>query len=191
MMIPFSRNGSRHAFTLIELLVVITIIGLLAGLAFPAVTGALDAAKKAEASSMINQLRVAMTSYNTEYGKWPASVAGENDFNADELYQTLIGKDDPAENNPRQIAFMEFNAKCLRLNATATTPPANPATATLFVDPWNFSYNMILDTNYDNEIALPAPLTGNINSTLAIWSTGKPKNGVRNVDPTKFVTSWK
>ncbi|NJK92863.1 MAG: type II secretion system protein [Blastochloris sp.] len=86
----------RRGFTLIELLVVITIIALLAGLAFPAISAALTAAKKAEASTMINQLRVALTAYQTEYGNWPLALQGANDVAIDssnsELYETLIAK---------------------------------------------------------------------------------------------------
>jgi prepilin-type N-terminal cleavage/methylation domain-containing protein len=161
-----------RAFTLIELLVVITIIGILAGLAFPALNGAMNAAKKAEAATMVNQLRTGLTSYQTEYGTWPASVTSEAVTDADELYETLIGLDSPTGNNPRRIVFMEFNAKSLRVSASDKTPPADPSSATLFVDPWNNRYKMVIDTDYDNRITgLPAGAT--INAATAIWSTGK------------------
>ncbi len=56
---PRSRAGG---FTLVELLVVISIIAILASLALPALQGALTAAKKAQANTMLNQLKVALTS---------------------------------------------------------------------------------------------------------------------------------
>jgi len=177
------KTTYHSAFTLIELLVVITIIGILAGLSFPAISGALNAAKKAEASAMVNQLKIAMTSYQTEYGVWPGSVTSETAFDADDLYDLLIGEDDPAGDNPRQIVFMEFNSKSLRASASDTGPPADPASATLFVDPWNNSYQMALDTNYDNELTVPS---GSIRSSVAVWSAGKDGD-----DGTKDdITSW-
>lgn len=183
-----STSSPKNGFTLIELLVVITIIGILAGLAFPAINGALDAAKKAEAAAMINQLRVAMTAYSTEYGNLPPSVGSETQFNAGALYQTLIGRDTPAGNNPRQIVFMEFNSKVLRVAASDKVAPVDPSTATLFVDPWNFQYQAVFDINYDNTITVPG---GTANALVAIWSTGKPVGGGQNTDNIKFIKSWK
>lgn len=183
------RNARRglQGFTLIELLVVITIIGILAGLAFPALNGAMNAARKAEAGVMVNQLRTGLTSYQTEYGTWPVSITDETQRDADELYKTLIGLDDPVGNNPRRIVFMEFNAKSLRVAASDKTPPTDPSSATLFVDPWNQRYQMIVDTGYDNEItALPGGAT--ISAALAIWSTGKNFSTTYHTDD---ICSWK
>ena len=50
----FASNAS--AFTLIELLVVISIIAILASLAFPAVGGAMDSAKKTTAKNAAEQI---------------------------------------------------------------------------------------------------------------------------------------
>jgi prepilin-type N-terminal cleavage/methylation domain-containing protein len=47
---------SRHAFTLIELLVVIAILGILMALLFPAVDGALEGARRAQASNDVTQI---------------------------------------------------------------------------------------------------------------------------------------
>jgi prepilin-type N-terminal cleavage/methylation domain-containing protein len=197
---------SRKAFTLIELLVVITIIGILAGLAVPAVGKALDAAKKAEAGAMVNQLRTALVQYETEYGIWPTALRGSGatpsdaTADSDDLYPTLIarptGDNASHADNPRRIVFMEFNTKILRQNAGETnkTPPANPSNADTFVDPWNQRYYFIADSNYDNSIALPEPFTGTVASTLIIWSPGPQKPYSANgggTDRNKFVTSWK
>jgi prepilin-type N-terminal cleavage/methylation domain-containing protein len=180
-----NAHRSLRGFTLIELLVVITIIGILAGLAFPALNGAMNAAKKAEAATMVNQLRTGLTSYQTEYGTWPASVTTEALMDADELYETLIGLDSPVGNNPRRIVFMEFNAKSLRAAAGDKSPPVDPSSATLFVDPWNNQYQMIIDVDYDNRITgLPAGAT--INAATAIWSTGKDT-----AKTSDDVVSWK
>ena len=55
-----------HSFTLVELLVVISIIGLLAGLAIPAVQGGLAAARKAESVSQLRQLGTLAVAYTAE-----------------------------------------------------------------------------------------------------------------------------
>lgn len=162
----------NSGFTLIELLVVITIIGILAGLAFPAIQGALEAAKKAEANAMVNQLKIAMTSYQTEYGVWPSS-ATESAFDAGTLFTLLNGND--TTDNPRKIVFMEFNTKSLRTGAAGPTnklPADPPSSATTFVDPWHNEYQMAVDTDYDNEITGPGSV-GVVNSSVIIWSTGK------------------
>jgi type II secretory pathway pseudopilin PulG len=73
----------RHsAFTLIKLLVVIAIIPVLAGLAFPAFNGAIDAAKKAKAKNDVVQIASAIRFYQTEYGKLP-DYDGKADYEAD------------------------------------------------------------------------------------------------------------
>lgn len=57
---------SISSFTLVELLVVISIIGLLAGLAIPAVQGGLSAARKAEAANQLKQLGSLAVAYTAE-----------------------------------------------------------------------------------------------------------------------------
>jgi len=181
----------RSGFTLIELLVVITIIGILAGLSFPAISGALNAAKKAEASAMVNQLKIALTSYQTEYGVWP-SAFGTTDTTIDggDIYTLLIGENTDDE-NPRQIVFMEFNSKALRSGTASysnTTPPANPSDADTFVDPWHQEYKIRVDSNYDNMVE--GGPDGDVNASILIWSTGKPNGSTPNSITSKFIKSW-
>lgn len=59
---PGPRKGAR-GFTLIELLVVISIIGLLMGLAVPALSRAREYAKRTKCLSNVRQLRVALQLY--------------------------------------------------------------------------------------------------------------------------------
>jgi len=202
MMTPFRKHS--RGFTLIELLVVITIIGILAGLAFPAIAGALRAAKKAEASAMVNQLRVSLTAYQTEYGNWPTTTfpAAEPEVKSSDpnLYNLLRGRD-AASQNPRLIVFMEFNAKILRsgtLSKTNASPPNPISGATAFVDPWSQPYSLKADSNYDNVIRVPSDTNGlhnaeEINAGLAIWSKG-PQGDTWDgtADPRKnYLRSWK
>lgn len=200
-------HARLRGFTLIELLVVITIIGILAALAFPAMNGAMNAARKAEAGAMISQLRTALTSYQTEYGVYPDALrdtsATPGDYvecasDDEDLYKALIAKKTGnafPPDNVRGIVFMEFNAKILRtqVGPTYKTPPTDPSSATGFVDPWNQPYFLRADADYDNVIA--SPVSGTINSGLIVWSPGIQKDGYVNTatggDKTKYIGSWK
>jgi len=186
----------KKGFTLIELLVVITIIALLAGIAFPAIGKALQTAKKAEASAMINNLKIALTSYNTEYGSWPDNVFTDETSSVEsgnkDLYEMLAGIS--TTNNPRKISFMDFNAKVLRTGELSPDNTRLDGTAEGFVDPWNQPYRLLADVNYDNEIELPIEFTDQqkLNTSLIIWSRGNqsPWDDVENQDK-NYIRSWK
>lgn len=58
----------RHGFTLIELLVVIAIIAILAGLLLPAMARAKDSGRKAQCTSNLHNMGIAMLMYSEESG---------------------------------------------------------------------------------------------------------------------------
>jgi prepilin-type processing-associated H-X9-DG protein/prepilin-type N-terminal cleavage/methylation domain-containing protein len=81
-----SNKKSDTAFTLVELLVVISIIGLLAGLALPAINGGLKSAKAGACLSNLHQIGVATMAYAADNsfklpnadgdgGTWPVKLA--------------------------------------------------------------------------------------------------------------------
>ena len=173
---PFAP--ARRGFTLVELLIVVSIIGVLASIAFPAFGQAMNAAKKTQASAMANQLKTAVYNFYTDYGYYPTQPQRQEIDNK-ELYRILIGKDQ--DKNPRGIAYMEFKANDLD----------NPVTPTMYVDPWYKSvksaaqnYHILVDYNYDNQIdlvefskdgpaarAVPAQIT----ASVAVWDPGIPQ----------------
>ncbi|MDR0533208.1 MAG: prepilin-type N-terminal cleavage/methylation domain-containing protein [Verrucomicrobiales bacterium] len=201
---------SKLAFTLIELLVVVTIIGILAGLSVPAFKMAMDAAKKAQAGSMISNLKVALNAYQADYGTWPAFLAASGnsdsteissyDSNGVKLYNTLIGNlnnSDATDANPRGTVYMEFTKKDLTsgngnvFNGTSTLNAAG------FMDPWGQPYWIKVDGNYDNQIDNLPNKSGSsdtINTSIAIWSLGVQtapiKDSSSGGDRKKYITSW-
>ena len=61
----------QFAFTLVELLTVIAIIAILMGLLFPAISGARDNARRADAGTMVRNIVNASKQYYNDYGKYP------------------------------------------------------------------------------------------------------------------------
>jgi prepilin-type N-terminal cleavage/methylation domain-containing protein len=75
----FPRPSNRSGFTLVEILVVIAIIALLAGVALPAVTGALKKAKENVALQEAHGLSLALFQYaNDNDGTYPGTDASKN-----------------------------------------------------------------------------------------------------------------
>ena len=64
-----------RGFTLVEMLVVITIIGILAGLAIPAVIVARNRAKITAVAMDIKQLEMACQHYKEKFGEYPPDFA--------------------------------------------------------------------------------------------------------------------
>ncbi len=65
------RRPARSGFTLVEILTVIVIIGILAGIAIPAVTSALRTAREAAIRLEIDVLGQALDAYQLKYGEYP------------------------------------------------------------------------------------------------------------------------
>jgi prepilin-type N-terminal cleavage/methylation domain-containing protein len=172
-------NSHRSAFTLIELLVVIAIIGILASLLFPAVQGALDSARKAQAKNDVVQIATAVTAYETEYGRLPTNVTTVNST----LVRILTGQDDTG--NPRKIVFMEVaerkpsNAPAGKAGKSGTNSSGD------FVDPWGFSYAIALDSDYDNTITSAGTNNQTLRKKVAVWNVPTGANASR-----RYVTSW-
>ncbi len=70
----FRTQRMRRGFTLVELLVVITIIGILISLLLPAVQAARESARGLQCNNNIKQWALAMYSYESSYGMFPAGI---------------------------------------------------------------------------------------------------------------------
>ena len=78
--LPVDRRVGR-GFTLVEMLVVITIIGILAGLAIPAVIIARNRARITAMAMDIKQLEMACQAYKEKFGEYPPDFASSPGFN--------------------------------------------------------------------------------------------------------------
>lgn len=167
---------SKRAFTLIELLVVISIIAILASLAFPAVNGALDSAKKAQAKNAAVQIATAVTAYETEYGRLP--VTNATTVNK-ALMDVLTGIDTNSTSNPRGIVFMEV---------TEWRKGKGGTNSSGYCDPWGNTnaYQIAMDVNYTNEITAGTNNT-KLRKRVAVWNLPSGSASEKN---RRYVTSW-
>ena len=170
-------QAQRLGFTLIELLVVISIIAVLAGLAFPAVNGAMDSARKARAKSDVTQIATAVVAYEMEYGILPTVTVSNVDSS---LIGTLTG------NNTRKIVFLETSAWKKGKGGTNSDGA--------FCDPWDSTnvYKIAVDsgslddTNYDNKIKAGTN-SEIIIKKVAVWNV---PTGTDSEKKRRYVTSW-
>lgn len=159
------KRPSPPGFTLIELLTVIAIIAILMALLFPALKGVQEQAKRAQAKTTIVSIITAARGYYTEYGKQPIPNGDGtsdktylySDTSIAQLYNILRSKDGDGNssyvNNPRQIVFLQGkDARNFTTPKTATDGFANDG---VLYDPWGYSYEVILDGDYDGMIANP------------------------------------
>ena len=113
---------------MIELMVVVTIIGLLAAILVPSITGALKSAKRTRAMGQIKDLDGAVKSYFKEYGRMPVP-AGDNG-KADKVYtgadqakvvEILINNSLDVAANPRQIVFLDLDPASFGVKTTISS----------------------------------------------------------------------
>ena len=177
---PTPKSKTSAAFTLVELLVVISIIAILAGLSFPAVSGAMDSAKKTQAKSQVVQIAAAVSAYEMEYGKLPplSSSSSSSDTTGDvgSFLTAILSGVSGNSNNSRAITFLEMPSYKKGKGGTNSDGA--------YLDPWGGTNKIALDYSYDNSI------TAGTNT-----QTVRKKVGVWNVPSTtaqtkRYVTSW-
>ncbi len=160
---PFPSRRPREGFTLIELLVVISIIAILASLAFPALQGALEQGKKAQARNDVQQIATAIKAYNLEYGKLPGTATADGAAPAN-LISILTSSN---TNNPRGIVFLEPKT-------TTGKKGGYNLSDGKYYDPWGTAYTVTLDYDYNNRMTSNVTGSNAGYFTIAIVSSAGP-----------------
>lgn len=165
------------AFTLIEILIVIAIIGILMALLFPAVNGALNTAKKAQARNDATQIATACVAFETEYGHGPWGTNSYTEVKG-ELLAALMGT------NSRGIVFLEVQDTRGKRKSGFT----NEA----FQDPWGGIYQIAYDTNYSSDVRNAGTNgTTKVRKNYAIWTDpDKSQWNTGLKEDQRYVESW-
>ncbi|HEY2625926.1 MAG TPA: prepilin-type N-terminal cleavage/methylation domain-containing protein [Candidatus Udaeobacter sp.] len=177
------QHSDERAFTLIEILVVMTLIAILVGIGVPAFTSVMEQARKTQAKNEEQQIIAAVNAFYTEYGKYPLVTADTTltgPSNGD-LFYTLRAVPSGANGanaiNTRAIVFIQPP-----VSKDQNKPRSGISTTTgIWYDPWGSPYNVMIDGDYDNQLANPyadAPPPGGtpLYFGVIVWSFGK--NGV-------------
>ena len=177
-------HGRDCGFTLIELLVVIAIIGILASIAMPVLSKAMQSAKKAQAAAELKTIETAVKAYFNDYSKYPHNSGKQDDYSYgtlgavpnSELMNVLRAIDGPGNvthvNNPRRIVYIELAERGVDADGN-------------FIDPWKRQYEITVDTAFDNDCK-NVPVYGTVaNRPVAAWS-----QGVDEADPADNIKSW-
>ncbi len=176
----------RHDFSLVELLVVIGIIGLLAGLLLPAVSGGRQKGMITQAKADMNSIRMALKNVETNYGQM-VKTGGTNDsptatFNGktakhvstskDGEKVIAIGNKDLGDTNykdtyrefirelcaPEDISAANKNINTRNIKFLDAPPEynENDNDTIWWSDPWGNPYTVLINVNYTNKVYIPA-----------------------------------
>lgn len=124
---------SKRAFTMVELMVVVLIVGILAAVAVPLMSGRVDSAKWSEGKAALGTIASALRAYAAEKGTFTStpslSTIGITDNDLDGTYfshEAYAITSASAANG--QVSFV---ITCTAASSTRSGKPTSPATMTL------------------------------------------------------------
>ena len=124
---------SNRAFTMVELMVVVLIVGILAAVAVPLMSGRIDSSKWSEAKAGMGTIASALRSYAAEKGNFSTapslSAIGITDNDLDGTYFSHQAYAiTSASASSSQVSFV---ITCTAASSTRSGKPTTPATRTL------------------------------------------------------------
>ncbi len=127
---------SNKAFTMVELMVVVLIVGILAAVAIPLMSGRVDSSKWSEAKSAMGTIATAIRAYAAEKGKSGVSASPtltDLGLSTTELDGTYFTNECYAISgvSVSDDGTVNFTIKCTAETSTRTGKPTKPATMTL------------------------------------------------------------
>ena len=103
------RGGCRRAFSLVELVIVVTIIGVLASIAVPRLSGAATGANSAALQATLAGVRKAIDMYFAEHGSYPGSDPSAKTPSGDWFIKQLtMYSDDDGNTNVSYSTTFQF-----------------------------------------------------------------------------------
>ena len=164
-------------------------------LEFKPIKGIADQAKRAEAMNEVNQLKIAISAYESEYAKLPfqARNAGEADLRMDTFKDNLISVLSGYNIdglNPRKQPFYQGKRAKGRDSQKPTSGVFGADEKLKLADPWGNAYSIVFDSNNDLTLkGLPGTEGKEVRASVVIWSTGGADDQ-KKFDPEKWIKSW-
>ena len=154
-------------------------LGIIAGLMFPAFSGALGKAEDARAENTAHNLKNALSAYVTEYRSFPVEgEAGDMTIDSDEALMGILLASDkeasPGGKNVRRIVFYtDKAAKPAGEGKFRRGIALDAEGGGALWDPWGNHYLIRLDTDNNQRIENPQTPGTHLPESIIIWSAGK------------------